>query len=146
VSVITRPVGQAAWVLACVLTTGLAACAPTTPPPGANDTPPPSGVSSASPVSGAPVVTTNGSAVQIVGTGQATTPTFQLGNGTTHVTISTCGSNGVIPFVTLYDSTGGMAGFIVDAAYDVKNLKAGKFSLGVVANPDCTWTITLAPA
>lgn len=142
-SVITRPVALGGWLLACVL----AACAPTTPPPGANDTPLPSGgVSSASPVSGPPVVTTNGTAIQIVGTGQANTPNFDLPAGTTHFTISTCASNGVIPFVTLFEKSGGMTSFIVDAAYDVKNLKAGSYYLGVVANPDCTWTINLAPS
>jgi hypothetical protein len=137
----TRAAISGVFLVMCVLT----GCAPTEPPPGANATPAPSGVSSASPVVGSPIVTTSGGAVQIVGTGQTNTPDFELSAGTTHVTISTCASNGVIPFVTLFDKNGSMVGFIVDAAYDVPNLAGGTYHLGVVANPDCTWTINLTP-
>lgn len=141
-SVVTRRVSGAVLLLVVVL----AGCAPTEPPPGANATPTPSGVSSANPVVGTPVVTTSSGAVKIVGTGQMNTSDFDLPAGTTHVTISTCASNGVIPFVTLFEKNGAMVGFIVDAAYDVKNLAGGMYHLGVVANPDCTWTIELTPS
>jgi hypothetical protein len=142
VSAITRRVISGVLVLVSVL----AGCAPTEPPPGANATPTPSGVSSANPVVGTPVVTTSGGTVEIVGTGQTNTPDFELPAGTVHVTISTCASNGVIPFVTLFEKNGAMVGLIVDAAYDVKNLAGGTYHLGVVANPECTWTINLTPA
>jgi hypothetical protein len=142
----TRPV-DAIRVAAFVIAALVAACAPTEPPPGANATPaPPSGAPSATAVSGPPVVTTADGATRIVGTGQANTPEFPLAAGTTHVSITTCSSNGVIPFVTLFDGTGGMAGFIVDAESDVKNLKAGMYHFGVSANPACTWTIVLKAA
>ena len=122
----------------------VAACQPTTGPDDAA-TPTRSAASQLPPLSGSPQVSLAGNVVHITGTGQATTPDFDLPAGGATVAVSTCGSNQVIPFVTLYDSNQSMLGFIVDASYELTGLKGGKYHLLVSANPDCTWTIDLTP-
>jgi hypothetical protein len=83
--------------------------------------------------------------VQIVGAGNGNTDEFDLAAGSAEMNVSTCPSNQVIPFVTLYDGDDNKLGLIVDAIYQVKNLEGGRYYLAVAANPDCVWTITLTP-
>lgn len=118
------------------------ACAPTEPPGGASGS-----VSSAVPsaIAGSPVVSVSGSTVHVVGTGNATTPSFDLPAGSAQIKISPCSSNQVVPFVTLYDASGTSLGLIVDPTYAVKNLAGGRYTFGVVANPSCSWTIEVTP-
>ena len=119
-------------------------CEPTTPPPGAG-TPPPSAATSSGPAAGTSTVTVSGGVVQIVGAGGGTTAEFELAAGSAEMNVSTCPSNQVIPFVTIYDAKDNKLGIIVDAVYQVKNLTGGGYYLEVAANPDCVWTITLTP-
>lgn len=127
-----------------VAAAALAACEPTTPPPGAG-TAPPSAAGSAGPSPGTSTVTMTGGVVQIVGAGNGNTDEFDLAAGGAEMSVSTCPSNQVIPFVTLYDGDDNKLGLIVDAIYQVKNLEGGRYYLAVAANPDCVWTITLTP-
>jgi hypothetical protein len=120
------------------------ACEPTAPPPGAG-TAPPSAAGSVGPAPGTSTVTVTGGVVQIVGAGNGNTDEFDLAAGNAEMTVSTCPSNQVIPFVTLYDGDDNKLGLIVDAVYQVKNLEGGKYYLAVAANPDCVWTISLTP-
>jgi hypothetical protein len=133
-----------ALALALLVFGSIAACEPTTPPPGAG-TAGPSGVASAAPAAGTSTITVNGDTVQIVGAGNGTTDQFDLAAGEAEMTVSTCPSNQVIPFVTLYDADDNKLGLIVDAIYQLRNLAGGKYYLLVAANPDCVWTITLTP-
>ena len=133
--------------LAMVLVIGaasFAACEPTAPPPGAG-TAPPSGAEASGLPPGTSTVTVTGGVVTIVGAGNGTTDEFDLAAGNAEMTVSTCPSNGVIPFVTLFDGDDNRLGLIVDATYQVRNLEGGSYYLGVAANPDCVWTITLTP-
>ena len=130
--------------LALLAAASAAACEPTTPPPGAG-TAAPSAAASVGPAAGTSTVTMTGANVQIVGAGNGNTDEFDLAAGTAEMTVSTCPSNQVIPFVTLYDADDNKLGLIVDAVYQVRNLAGGKYYLAVAANPDCVWTITLTP-
>lgn len=130
--------------LALVLVLSSIACEPTAPPPGAG-TAPPEGSATAGPAVGTSTVTVTGGVVQIVGAGNGTTDEFELPAGTAEMNVSTCPSNQVIPFVTLYDATDTKLGLIVEATFQVQNLAGGNYYLGVAANPDCVWTITLTP-
>jgi hypothetical protein len=121
------------------------ACEPTAPPPGAGTPPPSSASSSAGPSPGTAIVTTTGTTVEIVGAGNVATEPFDLPAGGAEMRVSTCESNQVIPFVTLFDGDDNKLGLIVDAVYQVKNLEGGEYYLGVAANPDCVWTISLTP-
>lgn len=122
----------------------IGACEPTTPPPGAGTAAAPG--ASAGPAAGTSTITMSGSNVQIVGAGNGTTDQFDLAAGNAEMTVSTCPSNQVIPFVTLYDADDNKLGLIVDAVYQLRNLAGGKYYLGVAANPDCVWTIILKPS
>ena len=122
----------------------IAACEPTGPPPGAGPAPP-SGGASGGPAPGTSTVTVDGTTVQIVGAGNATTDEFDLAAGNAEMTVSTCPSNQVIPFVTVYDSGDNRLGLIVDAVYQLRNLAGGQYYLAVATNPDCVWTITISP-
>jgi hypothetical protein len=90
-------------------------------------------------------VTVTGGVVQIVGAGNGNTDEFDLAAGNAEMNVSTCPSNQVIPFVTLYDGDDNKLGLIVDAVYQMRDLEGGTYYLAVAANPDCVWTITLAP-
>jgi hypothetical protein len=127
-----------------VAVASLVACEPTTPPPGAGTAPPSAG-ESAGPAPGTSTVTVTDGVVQIVGAGNGNTDEFDLVAGTAEMSVSTCPSNQVIPFVTLYDGDDNKLGLIVDAIYQLKNLEGGKYYLAVAANPECVWTITLTP-
>jgi hypothetical protein len=133
--------GLVAAVLAFLV---LIACEPTAPPPGAGTAAPSAGGPSG-PAVGTSTVTVTGTTVQIVGAGNGTTDEFDLPAGSAEMTVSTCPSNQVIPFVTLFDGDDTRLGLIVDAIYQVRNLAGGKYYLAVAANPDCVWTITLTP-
>jgi hypothetical protein len=135
-----RRSGRIAATLALAL---VGACQPTVGPDSESSSP----VAAIQPsaVSGSPQVSLSGSVVHIAGTGAATTPDFDLPAGDAGVAVSTCTSNQVIPFVTLFDANQAMLGLIVDAKYEVKSLKGGKYHLSVVANPDCAWTVDLTP-
>lgn len=130
--------------LVVVAIASIAACEPTTPPQGAG-TAPPEGSAAAGPAAGTSTVTVTDGVVQIVGAGNGTTDEFELPAGSAEMNVSTCPSNQVIPFVTLYDADDNKLGLIVDAIYQVQNLAGGNYYLGVSANPDCVWTITLTP-
>lgn len=131
-------------VMAGILLVALAvACEPTTPPPGAGSAPPSVAVSG--PPAGTSTITVSGTTVQIIGTGNGTTAEFALPAGEAQMTVSICASNGVIPFVTLYDAKDNKLGLIVDAEYTMRALLGGGYYLAVAANPDCVWTITLVP-
>ena len=135
-----RAIGLAPGLMAVVLVVG---CEPTTPPPGAGTAPP--SAAESGPAVGTSTVTLSGTTVRIVGAGNGTTAEFDLAAGEAEMNVSTCPSNGVIPFVTLYDAKDNKLGLIVDAVYQVRNLAGGKYYLAVAANPDCVWTITLTP-
>ncbi|MFN8619158.1 MAG: hypothetical protein U0869_00245 [Chloroflexota bacterium] len=127
-----------------VLVPGLAACGSSsaTPPP-ATPTP----AASAKPVAAAsPGVTVSGTTVTIVGQGRFTSPAFTLPKGTATMAITACKSNGVMPFITLADSTGTSAGLIVDAQKELKNLAGGDYTVSAQANPDCVWQVVITPA
>ena len=141
-TVIRRAVGLGPALLAISVFAG---CEPTTPPQGAG-TVAPSGGSPSGPAPGTSTVTVAGDTIQIVGAGNGTTDEFDLAAGSADMTVSTCPSNLVIPFVTIYDAKDNKLGLIVDAVYKVRNLVGGKYYLTVAANPDCVWTITLKPA
>jgi hypothetical protein len=131
-----------AWaILAVVL---VLACEPTSPPPIAG-TPPPSVATSSGPAPNTSTVAVSGGVVEIIGAGNSITDEFELAPGTAEMNVSTCPSNQVIPFVTIYDVKDNKLGIIVDAVYQVKNLAGGGYYLEVAANPDCVWTITLTP-
>jgi hypothetical protein len=127
-----------------VVAVSIDACEPTAPPPGAG-TAPPSAAESAGPRPGTSTITVTGGVVQIVGAGNGNTEEFDLAAGNAEMTVSTCPSNQVIPFVTLYDGDDNKLGLIVDAVYQMRNLEGGKYYLAVAANPDCVWTIAIAP-
>lgn len=135
--------GRSAIMVGILAATLIAGCEPTTPPQGAG-TPPPSTAPSGPPP-GTSTVTMAGSTVQIIGTGNGNTPGFDLPAGEAQMTVSTCASNGVIPFVTLYDAKDNKLGLIVDANYTLRALVGGAYYLAVAANPDCVWTIALVP-
>ena len=60
------------------------------------------------------------------------------------MTVSTCASNQVIPFVTLYDGDDNKLGIIVEPIYaDARTWTGGAYYLDVATNPDCVWTIEL---
>ena len=136
--------GSSVFLAGILLIALAAACEPTTPPPGAG-TAAPSAVASGPPA-GTSTVTVSGATIQIIGTGNGTTAEFALPAGEAQMTVSTCASNGVIPFVTLYDAKDNKLGLIVDAQYTMRSLLGGGYYLGVAANPDCVWTITIVPA
>jgi hypothetical protein len=138
---LVRTIGLALALLAAA---SMAACEPTTPPAGAG-TAPPIGAESAGPAAGTSTVTVADGVVRIVGAGNGNTDEFDLAAGGAEMNVSTCASNQVIPFVTLYDGDDNKLGLIVDAVYQVKNLAGGRYYLAVAANPDCVWTITLTP-
>lgn len=130
--------------LALLATVVIVACEPTAPPPGVG-TAAPASAESTGPAPGTSTVTVTGNVLQIVGAGNGITDQFDLAAGNAEMTVSTCPSNKVIPFVTLYDADDNKLGLIVDAVYQVRNLEGGQYYLGVAANPDCVWTITLKP-
>jgi hypothetical protein len=134
-----RRSGRVVAALALAL---VGACQPTVGPDSESTSP---GAVQPPAVGGSPQVSLSGSVVHIVGTGAAITPEFDLPAGDAGVTVSTCTSNQVIPFVTLFDANQTMLGLIVDATYELKGLKGGKYHLSVVANPDCGWTVDLTP-
>jgi hypothetical protein len=136
-----RATGFGSAFLAVLL---IAGCEPTGPPPGAGTAPPSAG-GSGGPASGTSTVTVSGTTVQIVGAGNGTTDEFALAPGNAEMTVSTCPSNQVIPFVTLYDANDTRLGLIVDAVYQLRNLAGGQYYLAVASNPDCVWTITITP-
>lgn len=133
-----------AAIAAILLLALVVGCEPTAPPPGAG-TPPPSAATPSGPASGTSTVTVSGGTVEIIGAGNAITDEFELAAGGAEMNVSTCPSNQVIPFVTIYDAKDNKLGIIVDAVYQVKNLTGGGYYLEVAANPDCVWTITFAP-
>ena len=120
------------------------ACEPTSPPPGAG-TAQPSAAESAGPAPGTSTVSVTDGVFQIIGAGNGNTDPFDLPAGNAVMNVSTCPSNQVIPFVTLYDGDDNKLGLIVDAVYQMRDLEGGKYYLAVAANPDCVWTITLTP-
>jgi len=120
------------------------ACEPTSPPPGAG-TAPPSAAESAGPSPGTSTVTVTNGVVEILGAGNGNTDEFELPAGNAEMNVSTCASNQVIPFVTLYDGDDNKLGLIVDAVYQMRGLEGGRYYLAVAANPDCAWTISLTP-
>jgi hypothetical protein len=136
---VTKRLGLALAALALVSI----ACEPTTPPPGAGTAAP--AASPAGPSPGTSTVTVTDGVVTIVGAGNGNTAEFDLAAGNAEMNVSTCPSNQVIPFVTLYDGDDNKLGLIVDAIYQMQNLAGGKYYLAVAANPDCVWTITLTP-
>jgi hypothetical protein len=138
------PVRTTALALALLAAVSLVACEPTAPPPGAGTAPPPA-AESAGPPPGTSTVTVTDGIVEIVGAGNGNTDEFDLAAGTAEMTVSTCPSNQVIPFVTLYDGDDNKLGLIVDAVYQMRDLAGGPYYLAVAANPDCVWTITLTP-
>jgi hypothetical protein len=138
------PVRTTAFALALLAAVSIVACEPTTPPPGAG-TAAPSAAESAGPAPGTSTVTVSGGVVQIVGAGNGNTDPFDLPAGNAEMNVSTCPSNQVIPFVTLYDGDDNKLGLIVDAVYQMRDLEGGAYYLAVAANPDCVWTITLTP-
>ena len=127
-----------------VAAASFAACEPTAPPPGAGTAPPPV-VESAGPPPGTSIVTVTDGVVQIVGAGNGNTDQFDLPAGNAEMSVSTCPSNQVIPFVTLYDGDDNKLGLIVEPIYQMRDLEGGPYYLAVAANPDCVWTITLTP-
>lgn len=138
----TRLASALAWaILAVVL---VVACEPTSPPPIAA-TPPPSVATSSGPAPNTSTVAVSGGVVEIIGAGNSITDGFELPFGTAEMNVSTCPSNQVIPFVTIYDAKDNKLGIIVDAVYQLKNLTGGGYYLEVAANPNCVWTITLTP-
>jgi hypothetical protein len=139
---LVRTFGLAMAILLAAVS--IVACEATAPPPGAG-TAPPSAAESAGPPPGTSTITVTGGVVQIVGAGNGNTDEFDLAAGNAEMTVSTCPSNQVIPFVTLYDGDDNKLGLIVDAVYQMRNLEGGKYYLAVAANPDCVWTITLTP-
>ena len=138
------PVRTTVFALVLLATVAVAACEPTAPPPGAGTAPPPV-VQSAGPPPGTSTVNVTNGVVQIVGTGTGNTDQFDLPAGTAEMSVSTCPSSQAIPFVTLFDGDDNKLGLIVDANYQIKDQPGGKYYLGVAANPDCVWTITLTP-
>jgi hypothetical protein len=144
----------AARALAVVLAlVALAACEPAAPP-GFTAAPAPSSggpaatasaPSGPSPVAGKPSVTINGTTVRVVGLGNGRSPEFELQAGVGTMTVSVCTSNQVIPFVTLYDAADNKLGIIVEPTYTLKALAGGLYYLDVASNPDCVWTIEIAP-
>jgi hypothetical protein len=139
---------SAALVLALV-----AACQPSAPP-GFTGTQPaasvPPGASIAVPggsalVAGQPVVTTDGGKVTVVGLSGGKSPDFDLPAGSAQMVVTPCASNGVIPFVTLYDSTDTKLSIVVEPTYTLQNLTGGSYYLDVASNPSCTWQIEISP-
>jgi hypothetical protein len=137
-----------------VLLFALVACEPSAPP-GFSATPSAGGSAAGStaatpqgsaPVAGSPTVTVTGATVQIVGLGNGVSPDFELPAGTATMTVSVCESNGVIPFVTLFDGAGTKLAIIVEPEYEIKNLAGGKYRVDVASNPDCVWAIEVTPA
>lgn len=146
----TAGVRTLAVVLALIV---LPACEPTAPP-GFTATAPPSSSGPAatgstpsgpSPIAGKPSVTVNGTTVQIVGLGNGRSPEFELPAGNGQMTVSICASNQVIPFVTLYDGKDNKLGIIVEPSYSLNGLAGGLYYVDVASNPDCVWTIEIAP-
>lgn len=144
--VVSRPVARRPFsaLLASLVVVALIGCEPTAPPQGAG-TAAPSAPAASGPPEGTATITVTGGATQIVGTGNVITDPFDLAAGAAEMTVSTCSSNQVIPFVTLYDAKDNKLGLIVDAVYEVKNLTGGGYYLEVAANPDCVWTIVFTP-
>ena len=127
----------------------LAACQPSAPPGFTGTQPPGPGASVAAPdgsalVAGKPTVTTDGGVVTAVGLGSGKTPDFDLPAGTAAMVVTPC-SNGVNPFVTLYDTSDNKLGLIVDPTYTLQNLAGGAYYLDVATNPTCAWQIEISP-
>ena len=147
--------GDAPWLAAaCLLVLALvAACQPSVPagftgsPPAGSGVP---GASIAAPdgsalVPGKPVVTTDGGKVTAVGVGNGKTPVFDLPAGSAQMVVTPCASNGVIPFVTLYDAGDNKLAIVVEPDYKLTNLTGGSYYLDVAANPACVWQIQISP-
>jgi len=109
---------------------GLPTAAPTTPT-----------ITEAPAVSPGVVVT--GTTVTVRGTANMSSDVFVL-DGSYLMKTSECASNGVIPFVWIYDEFGGGRGQYVDAESHPKNLK-GNFYITVASNPTCNWTVEFSP-
>lgn len=90
-------------------------------------------------------VTVDGATVTIVGQGRGDSDPFELPAGSATMTITACQSNGVMPIITLVDSTGSNAGLIVDPEKVLNNLKGGTYHIAAQANPGCLWQVRLTP-
>jgi hypothetical protein len=113
--------------LAAGLLLAVVACEPSAPP-GFTGSVPPDGGASGAPgpsvaapdasglVAGQPTVTTDGGKVSVAGLGSGKTPAFDLPAGAAGMVVTPC-SNGVNPFVTLYDAKDNKLGLIVDPTY-----------------------------
>jgi hypothetical protein len=141
----------AGWLAAVGLglTLVVVACQPSAPPGFTGTQPPGPGASVAVPdgsalVAGSPTVTTDGGKVTAVGLGSAKTPDFDLPAGAAGMVVTPC-SNGVNPFVTLYDAKDNKLGLIVDPTYTIRNLAGGGYYLDVATNPTCVWQIVITP-
>jgi hypothetical protein len=130
-------------VVAAILV--IAACAPADDGPIVGGSAAPGSALPSGLVPGQATVTLNGTSLQIVGLGTATTPEFDLPPGTAEVKLGKCASNQVPPFVQMYDENNTGLGFIVEEVNEVKNLAGGKYYLAVQANPSCVWAIEVTP-
>ena len=129
-------------VLAAVV--GIAACSgesasgsPTSGPGGSTS----ASIAAVSP----PAVSMDGAKVHVAGVGNGTSPKFDLPAGDVDMSVSTCPSNGVIPFVWVYDASSSLAGIVTEASYHLQNPKGGMYYVLVSTNPDCQWTVDFAP-
>jgi hypothetical protein len=95
------------------------------------------------PPEASPAVSVAGKNTQIKGVGNGTSNQFAL-TGTMEMTTSTCQSNGIPPFVWLYQASGALSSQIVQSPFELDNLK-GKYYVTIATNPDCAWTIDIKP-
>jgi hypothetical protein len=95
------------------------------------------------PPEASPAVSVTGKNTQIKGVGNGTSNQFTL-TGSMEMTTSTCQSNGISPFVWLYQGSGLLKSQIVQSPFELNNLK-GKYYVTISTNPDCDWTIDLKP-
>ena len=128
----------------------VAACQPSAPPGfTGSQAPGPPGASLAAPdgsalVAGKPTVTTDGGKVTAVGLGSGKTPDFDLPAGTAAMVLTPC-SNGVNPFVTIYDTKDNKLGLVVDPTYTIRNLAGGGYYLDIATNAACVWQVVITP-
>jgi hypothetical protein len=113
--------------------------APSSPPSSARATSP------ASPPSPSPTVTLAGATVHITGLGRATSPEFEL-SGTVEMRVSTCSSNGVTPFVWVYDEAHATVALVTQRLSEIRNLARRTYYVTTSANADCAWTIDFSPS
>jgi len=93
---------------------------------------------------GKATVSANGTTTHVEGLGNATSAKFDLPAGDVAMAVSTCSSNGVIPFVWVYDAGSNMVGIVTEQTYLLPHLKGGAYYLTVAANPDCGWAVEMA--